>query len=125
MNSVLKGKTAADLVRLQHGVLNDALQHGRPIYAVLTKFQANLFRKQFMGDEFQMSEQDHWLEPCSVVFPPGNRPNGSYQQNLLTPPMWSGEPFIRWQPQALTLYKITRAKPRATSSPATKPSADK
>jgi hypothetical protein len=112
MNSILKGKTAADLVQLQHGVMNDALRQGRPIYAVLTKFQATMFRKDFINDEYQMSELDHWFEPCSVVFPT--------TKNLLTPPLFSGEPFIRWQPQALTLYKISKKAPPPTSS-TTKP----
>jgi hypothetical protein len=123
MNSILKGKSTADLVRLQHDVMSDALQHGRAVYAVLTKFQAERFREQFINGEFEMSEQDHWAEPCSVIFPPPNRPNGAYQTNQLAPMLFSGEPFIRWQPQALTLYQIT---PRAaTTSPATNPSADK
>jgi hypothetical protein len=115
MNSVLKGKSAADLVRLQHEVMRGALQQGRPVYAVLTKFQAQRFRSQFISDEFEMSEQDHWAEPCSVIFPPPNRPNGAYQANQLSPMLFSGEPFIRWQPQALTLYKITSKTPNKIS----------
>ncbi|HMB95270.1 MAG TPA: hypothetical protein VKK61_04450, partial [Tepidisphaeraceae bacterium] len=110
MEGVLKGKTAADLIRLQHSVMDDALSQSRPIYAILTSIQAPEFRKHFISSDYEMTELTHWSEPCSINFPATNRANGMYEESPLAPPSWSGEPFIRWYPQSLTLFKITRAK---------------
>jgi hypothetical protein len=108
MNSVLSGKSAADLIQLQRHVVDDALTQNRNVYAILTDFQAMQFGAHFISGEYEMTRLDKWTEPCTIPDSPPGRPNGSSQSMALAPASWSGEPMIRWKPQTLTLFKITR-----------------
>lgn len=117
MTDFFKGKTAADLVKEHHRILNEAFGMGRPVYAVLTPIQLRDFKRRFMSDEYEMVELDHWPEPFGIHFPEEDRPGAPQASHphatALAPRGWTGEPFIRWQPQELSLMQIQR-KPPAT-----------
>ncbi len=126
MTELLKGKSAADLVKLAHVRFDDALEHGRPAYAILTATEAVQFRVSFITSGYQMTALTHWAEPCSV-HPPFtlNRqlsPPTPTRPNWLAPAFISGEPWIRWEPEALTMFQITRkpaTEPATTQSTST------
>ena len=118
MTEFLKNKSAADLVKEQHRMMDQAFENGRPVYTILTPVQLIEFKRRFMSDAYQMVELDHWAEPFAIRFPEedrSGRPGAAQHTSVLSPRAWNGEPFIHWQPQALSLMQI---EPKA---PATHP----
>jgi hypothetical protein len=113
------------LVGAQHQVMNAAIDAGRPVYALLTPIQATTFRDLFIAPPFELTERAHWNEPCAVRFPTAQRPRGNgppdeqRDPSPLAPRAWSGEPLVRWQPVALTLYEVRRTA--AATQPTTMP----
>jgi hypothetical protein len=109
---VMKGKSASDLLREQHRLMDQALADGRPIYAVLTSLQEADFRQRFIKGTYRMIELDHWKEPCNVRFPEDDpfdgRPAFTREQSPLEPAVQSGRPFISWAPEFLKMFEIKK-----------------
>ena len=109
IDSVRKGKTDADFIADEHRVMDDALNQGRRIYLILSPAQITYFRQRFISSQYKMTELDHWIEPCAIHFP-----ESADRQSSLVAETWSGEPFINWSREALTMFEVTRA---ATTRP--------
>jgi hypothetical protein len=102
IDSVRKGKTDADFIADEHRVMDDALKQGRKVYLILSPAQIAYFRQRFIGGQYKMRKLDHWIEPCAIHFPAT-----ADRQSSLIPGTWSGEPFIRWDREALTMFEVT------------------
>jgi hypothetical protein len=110
IDSVRKGKTDADFIADEHRVMDDALNQGRKIYLILSPAQISYFRQRFIAGQYKMRELDHWIEPCAIHFPAT-----ADRQSSLVAGTWSGEPFISWNREALTMFEVTRGA--ATTRP--------
>ncbi len=116
MTDLLKGKSSADLVNLAHRTIDVALDAGRPVYAILTPLQKIDFQRTYISSDYQMKELDHWAEPCRVDPPFGNQPKAVIPRapNPLAAPLLTGEPFILWRPEVLTMFEIHKKAAPAT-----------
>src|SRR5205814_1028952 len=97
-----------------------ALKSGRPVYAVLTQSQHADFNRWFITGEYEMTQLDHWLEPCGIHFPEeeGGSPKRPNRATPLAPRVMSFHPMINWHPQELSMFEIHH-KP-ATTQPTTR-----
>ncbi|HEY1684583.1 MAG TPA: glycosyltransferase family 39 protein [Tepidisphaeraceae bacterium] len=104
MDAFRKGKSDEDFITDAHHMMDQALAGGRKIYLLDGKEDAVFFGRRFITGSYRMKQIDTWKEPCAVVFP------SAREENHLALASWSGQPFFKWQPQALTLYEISKAK---------------
>jgi hypothetical protein len=111
IDSMRKGKTDGDFIADEHRVMDEALGQGRKVYLVLTPAQTIYFRQRFITGKYKMKKLDEWTEPCAVRFPPE-----SDRRNDLVAPTFSGEPFISWSRERLTMFEVKL-------SPTTRPAA--
>lgn len=77
MTEFFKRKTAAELVREQHQVMDAAFAKGRCVYAILTPVQLIDFKRRFISADYQMAELDHWSEPFGIHFADEDPPRGA------------------------------------------------
>ncbi len=111
IDSFRKGKTDADFVADAHRLMNQTLDSGRRVYVVLQRGQSDYFRQRFITADFQMSEVDHWSEPCNVKFP------GPDEGHPLAPSVMQDNVFLPWHPMSRAMFEIKRPTTRPTSSP--------
>ncbi len=112
MKDVRDKLSEADLRAAQNSTMARAIDSGKNVYAILTSLEFEKFRRTYIdGSQFTMKERRHWSEPCNVPIP-GRRERSAW----LAAPFDSGEPLIRWRPQVLTMYEITRNVPGPTTA---------
>lgn len=111
MEKYYKSRSGKDLIREQHAIMSDALDHNRPVYLMLTSDQlkGSDYKSRFITPPFQAKEIDYWKEPAGNPVTP--------EHWDLAPPSWRMNLIIRWTPQAYHLFQITRSAP--ATAPAT------
>lgn len=115
MSKVLKGKTAADMIKDQHQIVDDAIANKRCVFGIVTPVQEADFRKHFKDEPYEVKELTRWDEPCKIP------EQDMRKQTPLAPVDHFGEPMIRWRPQTLILLQVTRRDVAPTTQPTTQP----
>jgi hypothetical protein len=115
MSKIMKGKTAADMLKAQHHMIDEAIADHRCVFGVVTPMQESEFRKRFKEAPYEVVELGRWNEPCSVKTDEDPR-----HHSPLAPVNSFGEPIIRWRPQALILLQVKHKAP--STQPTTQPS---
>src|SRR5205823_1155121 len=92
MSKVLKGKTAADMLKDQHQIIDDALAAHRCVFGIVTPVQEVDFRKSFRNGPYDVVELTRWNEPCSIKSP--DPEDFRHPRTPLAPPTFFGEPLI-------------------------------
>jgi hypothetical protein len=110
IDSVRKGKTDADFIADAHHLFDQALNSGRRVYVILPPTEANFFRHRFITNNYEMTELDHWDEPCNVTFP------GPGENNVLAPSVMSDNAILPWHPQVRAMFEIRRGTKQAPST---------
>jgi hypothetical protein len=113
---LFRAKTEPDLVREQNRIMRQALDEGRPVYAVLQPATVNGFKRYITAD-FEMKLIDQWREPMRV---PIERSMGPLDSSSRGMPFYPTRPAQTWQMFEVTLKPKPTPKPQ-TTQPATQP----
>jgi hypothetical protein len=118
MSQVMKGKSAADMLKDEHEVVNAAFADRRCVFGLVTPMQEAEFRKRFKDESFEVKELGRWNEPCSIKLEDDENPR---HRSPLAPMNSFGAPIIRWSPQALILLQVKHKEPVPATQPTTQP----
>jgi hypothetical protein len=95
-----RGKSDADLVKIQNGIVGDALSKGRRVFVALPSSFIPIFRNRFITRGLVMQPLEKWREPAEM--------SATAKKSLATLGLAGGMMYGRGSPQYWEIQEIKR-----------------